>query len=116
LTRCTGGAQKEELIARVMEVMKAQAAAAEEEEEEEEEGQSDEEEAIDPTQVKEKLEALSEPELKTMLKEMQLPTEGKVSVPAPSTTGRPPRVGPQQPTHDTPLTPPQPHIPRWRRA
>ena len=88
MTRCTGGAQKEELIARVMEVMKAQAAAAEEEEEEEE-GQSDEEEAIDPTQVKEKLEALSEPELKTMLKEMQLPTKGKVSVPAPSTTGRP---------------------------
>ena len=78
MTRCTGGAQKEELIARVMEVMKAQAAAEEEEEE-----------AIDPTQVKEKLEALSEPELKTMLKEMQLPTKGKVSVPAPSTTGRP---------------------------
>tara|TARA_B100000780_G_scaffold260969_1_gene213102 strand:+ start:348 stop:680 length:333 start_codon:yes stop_codon:yes gene_type:complete len=79
LTRCTGGAQKEELVERIMEQMKAQALAAAEEEGE---GESDDEEAMDPTQVKEKLDALSEPELKQMLKEMELPTKGKVSAPA----------------------------------
>ena len=86
MTRCTGGAQKEELVERIMEQMKAQALAAAEEEGE---GESDDEEAMDPTQVKEKLDALSEAELKQMLKEMELPTKGKVSAPAPSTTARP---------------------------
>ena len=51
--------------------------------------EEDEEEAMDPWQVKEKLDALSEAELKQMLKEMELPTKGKVSAPAPSTTARP---------------------------
>ena len=52
-------------------------------------GEEEDEEAMDPAQVKEKLDALSEAELKQMLKEMELPTKGKVGAPAPSTTARP---------------------------
>ena len=53
-----------------------------------EEGDSDdsdeEREAMDVAEVQEKLEACSEVELKKMLKEMELPTTGKVGAPAPS--------------------------------
>ena len=53
-----------------------------------EEGDSDdsdeEREAMDVAEVQEKLEACSEVELKKMLKEMKLPTTGKVGAPAPS--------------------------------
>ena len=77
MTRYTAGAQKEELVERILESMQKEAAGEEE----------DEEEAMDPWQIKEKLDALSEAELKQMLREMQLPTKGKVS--APSTTARP---------------------------
>ena len=80
VTRCTAGAQKKEMVARIMEEMKKAAAAAEGEE-----GASDDEEAMDLTKVKEKLEALTEKELKQMLKEMKLPTQGKASAPAPLT-------------------------------
>ena len=80
VTRCTAGAQKKEMVARIMEEMKAAAEAAELEE-----GASDDEEAMSVTQVKEKLEALTEAELKQMLKEMKLPTKGKASAPAPLT-------------------------------
>ena len=83
VTRCTAGAQKKEMVARIMEEMKAAAEAAELEE-----GASDDEEAMSVTQVKEKLEALTEAELKQMLKEMKLPTKGKVRAPAPLTMGR----------------------------
>ena len=58
--------------------MKADADAAADEDEE----SDDEEEAMDLSEVQEKLDALSEPELKQMLKEMELPTKGKVSAPA----------------------------------
>ena len=51
--------------------------------------EEDEEEAMDPWQIKEKLDALSEAQLKQMLEDMELPTKGKVSAPAPSTTARP---------------------------
>ena len=71
------------MVARIMEEMKAAAEAAELEE-----GASDDEEAMSVTQVKEKLEALTEAELKQMLKEMKLPTKGKVRAPAPLTMGR----------------------------
>merc|ERR1740117_1612145 len=60
------------MVARIMEEMKKAAAAAAAEE-----GASDDEEAMDLTKVKEKLEALTEKELKQMLKEMKLPTQGK---------------------------------------
>ena len=79
LTRYTAGAQKEELVERILESMQKEAAGEEE----------DEEEAMDPWQIKEKLDALSEAELKQMLKEMELPTKGKVGAPAPSTTAQP---------------------------
>ena len=78
LTRYTAGAQKEELVERILESMQKKAA-----------GEEEDEEAMDPAQVKEKLDALSEAELKQMLKEMELPTKGKVGAPAPSTTARP---------------------------
>ena len=51
-----------------------------------EEGDSDdsdeEREAMDVAEVQEKLEACSEAELKQMLKDMKLPTKGKVGAPA----------------------------------
>ena len=76
LTRYTAGAQKEELVKRILESMQKEAA-----------GEEEDEEAMGLWQVNEKLDALSEAELKQMLREMQLPTKGKVS--APSTTARP---------------------------
>ena len=79
MTRCTGGAQKAELVARIIEQMQKDAALAEEE------GDS-EDEAMDLAQVQEKLEACSEAELKQMLKDMKLPTKGKVGAPASPTT------------------------------
>ena len=76
MTRYTAGAQKEELVKRILESMQKEAA-----------GEEEDEEAMGLWQVNEKLDALSEAELKQMLREMQLPTKGKVS--APSTTARP---------------------------
>ena len=61
--------------------MKADADAAADEDEE----SDDEEEAMDLSEVQEKLESCSEAELKKMLKDMELPTTGTVSAPAPST-------------------------------
>ena len=52
-------------------------------------GEEEDEEAMGLWQVNEKLDALSEAELKQMLREMQLPTKGKVGTPAPLTTARP---------------------------
>merc|ERR1740124_782405 len=60
---------KEELVARIIEQMKADADAAAEEE-------SDDEEGMDLSQVQAKLGACSEPELKKMLKDMELPVKG----------------------------------------
>ena len=78
LTRYTAGAQKEELVERILESMQKEAA-----------GEEEDEEAMGLWQVNEKLDALSEAQLKQMLEEMELPTKGKVSAPAPSTTARP---------------------------
>ena len=85
-----------------------------------EEGDSDdsdeEREAMDVAEVQEKLEACSEVELKKMLKEMKLPTTGKVGAPAPSAPV--PATGtalapPSAPQPHSDLTPrpaqPQPH-------
>ena len=87
LTRCTGGAQKAELVARIIEQMQKDAALAEEE------GDS-EAEAMELAQVQEKLEACSEAELKQMLKDMKLPTKGKVGAPASPTTPTAPSNSP----------------------
>ena len=87
LTRCTGGAQKAELVARIIEQMQKDAALAEEE------GDS-EVEAMELAQVQEKLEACSEAELKQMLKDMKLPTKGKVGAPASPTTATAPSNSP----------------------
>ena len=87
MTRCTGGAQKAELVARIIEQMQKDAAMAEEE------GDS-EVEAMELAQVQEKLEACSEAELKQMLKDMKLPTKGKVGAPASSTTATAPSNSP----------------------
>jgi hypothetical protein len=102
LTRCAAGAQKEELVARIIEQMQKDAALSEEE------GDSDVE-AMDLARVKEKLEACSEAELKQMLKEMKLPTKGKVGAPASPTHG----YRPQQLTRSSALFPPRSHIRRW---
>ena len=87
LTRCTGGAQKAELVARIIEQMQKDAAMAEEE------GDS-EDEAMELAQVQEKLEACSEAELKQMLKDMKLPNKGKVGAPASPTTATAPSNSP----------------------
>ena len=88
--------------------MKADADAAADEDEE----SDDEEEAMDLSEVQEKLESCSEAELKQMLKDMELPTTGKVSAPAPSIPA-PALAWPRQRSYSTSRIPPQPqpHMP-----
>ena len=95
-------------MARIIEQMKADADAAAEEE-------SDDEEGMDLSQVQAKLGACSEPELKKMLKDMELPVKGNVRTPAPRPLHRP-RHGLQQRTCSISPIPPQPHVSPWVQA
>ena len=94
----------------------ADAAADEDEDEDEDEESADdgeEGEAMDLSEVQERLESCSEVDLKKMLKEMELPVAGTVGAPAPSTiVSAParPRHGPQQRSRSISLSPPQPQL------